>query len=185
VASKTEIAWAAGLFEGEGSMRITTSRNARCAVLVLGMTDLDVVRKFQAVVASGTVRGPVKRQPGRKPFYVVEVAQRPVVKRTLEAFLPWFGERRAAKARELLAHIEALDERAAHRTRFHTCGHPRSEETSYVNPKTGYATCVVCKRRKGRERMRLKRQDPAFKDRERLAAREYQRRKRAGSLPKT
>jgi hypothetical protein len=51
------IAWAAGLFEGEGSIHFPTG--ARVAVrMELTMTDEDVVRRFHKAVKCGKFYGP-------------------------------------------------------------------------------------------------------------------------------
>lgn len=62
------IAWAAGLFEGEGTIQLRTSNRSRrdnsieqnvSIIMQLAMTDEDVVRKFhEAVFGIGTVSGP-------------------------------------------------------------------------------------------------------------------------------
>jgi hypothetical protein len=64
-----DIAWAAGLFEGEGS--IVISREGRVALQV-HMTDEDVMRHL-AEVLGGNITGPYQyQQPDghkRKPFW--------------------------------------------------------------------------------------------------------------------
>jgi hypothetical protein len=55
VASAEEIAWAAGLFEGEGSIT-RFGRSGKFDLRVsLNMTDEDVVRRFDAIVDRGKV----------------------------------------------------------------------------------------------------------------------------------
>lgn len=49
-----DIAWAAGLFEGEGCI----TKNKGIPVLKLTMTDEDVVRRFGEVMGTGSVTGP-------------------------------------------------------------------------------------------------------------------------------
>jgi hypothetical protein len=58
MASREEIAWAAGLFEGEGC--ITLSGKAVAVRLV--NTDEEVVQRFAEVIGFGTVYGPYSRQ---------------------------------------------------------------------------------------------------------------------------
>jgi hypothetical protein len=181
VATEAEIAWAAGLFEGEGCFRMTNSRGkSRCATLSLQMTDRDTVERFRNIVESGAVR--TERRPGRKTIFVTDVAKRSDVERIIRAFLPWLGVRRKAKALELLAHIEALDMAAAQRARF--CGkglHPWVPENIYVSPR-GIQACRPCKVTANREWSRMKRAtDPEFAQKGRDSSREYARRKRAGA----
>ena len=99
-----EIAWAAGLFEGEGSIGLT----ARDLLprLRISMTDRDVLDRFCTAVTAGSVSGPYagngsKTPTGRKPMYVWQANGIVDVSRILDAFWPYLGERRRAKANEI------------------------------------------------------------------------------------
>ena len=60
-----EIAWAAGLFEGEGCATVSNGRPR----LVLRMTDEESVRRFGDTVGIGRVYGPYT-YPGKSPIWV-------------------------------------------------------------------------------------------------------------------
>jgi hypothetical protein len=64
-----EIAWLAGIFEGEGSVGISwpTRTNRPYVQARIGMTDLDVLEHVQRV-AGGRLKGPYTRNR-RKPMY--------------------------------------------------------------------------------------------------------------------
>jgi hypothetical protein len=66
---REEIAWAAGLFDGEGSITLS----GRCLHVRLRNTDLELVERFHAIIGIGTVYGPYSRQPQdglrRKPVW--------------------------------------------------------------------------------------------------------------------
>lgn len=177
-----EIAWAAGLFEGEGCFHITkTPWGSKVPTLSIQMTDRDVLEKFQRIVDSAGVSGPVDRGPRRKLMYKIDVAERAAVKRVTTAFLPWLCERRKVRALEVLALIEELDAAAAYRARFCKRGHPWTSENIYTSPR-GIRACRQCKKDAGREWMRHKRaSNPEFHEQEKAKGREYQRRKRAGA----
>lgn len=96
------IAWAAGLFEGEGSILCPSGHYQR---LRLGMTDEDVVRRFQAIAGCGTVRRAQPRAAGWRPLFVWQVSDRGNVSRLLGLWLPYFGGRRAERAVEALERI--------------------------------------------------------------------------------
>lgn len=103
-----ELGWAAGLFEGEGSIAVRArghGKHGPYVALHLGMTDLDVVEHFQAVVGCGAVRNLGMRGAATKPFFLWQVASAPEVLAILEAFEPLFGARRRARAREGAAAI--------------------------------------------------------------------------------
>jgi hypothetical protein len=104
VCQVAEIAWAAGLFEGEGSIYLT-SRDL-LPRLRISMTDKDVLDRFCAAVSAGSVAGPYagngsKTPTGRKLMYVWQANGIADCSRILDAFWPYLGERRRAKANEL------------------------------------------------------------------------------------
>ena len=70
--SREEIIWAAGLFEGEGSIALRGDRPCR---LQVKMTTEVSVRRFADAVGTGTGRvygpyGPHKAQPNRTPYFI-------------------------------------------------------------------------------------------------------------------
>lgn len=109
------IAWAAGLFEGEGCILIldrSSDDHHQIATvrLAITMTDKDILERFCEVAECGKV-GPERRygREHHKPAYVWQISNRADAERLLLAFLPWFGERRSARAHEALAEIAKLD----------------------------------------------------------------------------
>jgi hypothetical protein len=101
----TEIAWAAGLFEGEGC--IVTDKKTGYHRLILTMTDKDVVEKFAKIVGIERVV-PLQRAPDptRKPAWTWRTGKRVEVRRILATFLPYLGNRRGYKALNALDDIE-------------------------------------------------------------------------------
>ena len=69
---KTEVSWAGGLFEGEGSFYIN-KRNDRKnprQVAMISMSDRDCIQRFRDAVGFGRVEGPYgPYQKGTKPTY--------------------------------------------------------------------------------------------------------------------
>lgn len=157
MSTDAELAWAAGLFEGEGSFHVTTTKwGSRIASMGISMSDRDVLEQFQRIVNSGRVRGPQFRGAHRKPMYTIDIAERAAVKRVTLEFMPWLGRRRSGRAREILFLIEELDAAAKYRKQYCKYGHPWTVENSYVSPR-GIRACRECKRVAGREWMRQKR----------------------------
>lgn len=101
----TNIAWVAGVIEGEG--HISTLPGGRMQVRVQ-MTDEDVIRKLHATLGIGNVHGPYsndrKTRVGAdtKPLYYWAVGRKPHVKRVLQAIYPFMGARRARKIEQVL-----------------------------------------------------------------------------------
>jgi hypothetical protein len=102
VASAEEIAWAAGLFEGEGSITRFGRRGGSFDLrLGLNMTDEDVVIRFDAIVDRGKVYGPyvpVSRGAPRKPIWNW-VALGDAGHDVIDLIGPWLSARRILQAR--------------------------------------------------------------------------------------
>src|SRR5262252_5128758 len=98
--SQTDIAWAAGLFEGEGSGILFRNRPR----LAMEMADRDVLVRFQAVVG-GHLYGPRYRGPNRRPMYAWFIGQSETVEQIIHWFLPYMGERRTLQLTALLPHL--------------------------------------------------------------------------------
>jgi len=143
---RTEIAWAAGLFEGEGCWQIRR-RDGKVASVVatLASTDADVVEKFAAIIGFGTIRVVQPANPNAKTQYWWSGSKRSDVKEMAAAFLPHMGERRRARAVEILA---APDARPDRKVNTHCPqGHPYDDANTYWYVKDGYSTrlCRTCR----------------------------------------
>jgi hypothetical protein len=95
-----EIAWAAGLFEGEGCITESDGRlNTR-----ITNTDDSVLERFRDIVDAGTVYGPYERHErdgfDRKPVFVWVAAEESALD-VLALFGPWLSARRLERAYEL------------------------------------------------------------------------------------
>lgn len=97
-----EVAWAAGFFEGEGT--ITTSRGR--LVVRLNNTDSEPVYQFAHIVNFGEVYGPYQYDPRRKPFWVW-LAEDYEGLEVLELLWPWLSPRRRGQALDI-APLEAI-----------------------------------------------------------------------------
>ncbi len=94
---KEEIAWAAGLFEGEGC--ITSGRPGSIG-LECTNTDLDVLQRFLAAVKVGKIYGP-SRCKGYKDYYKDmyrwRLSKKEHVQYVWDLFAPFLGARRTAR----------------------------------------------------------------------------------------
>jgi hypothetical protein len=97
-----EVAWAAGLFEGEGCIY---ERSGGGIKISLSSTDEDIPPRFCRIVRGGTVYGPYRNTERdgyrRKPFWVW-VGESVDALETLRLLLPWLGKRRTARAMQLI-----------------------------------------------------------------------------------
>jgi hypothetical protein len=69
MATGTEGAWAAGLFEGEGYLYVDVPLKTAQPQIGLNMTDRDVVERFMAAVGCGTIRIHVPPNPRHSVTY--------------------------------------------------------------------------------------------------------------------
>lgn len=136
------IAWLAGLFEGEGNMSIAKNGGTR---LTIRMTDRDVIEKVDAIFPSTKIQIVDQGPAHWKRQYAWRISQPDTVREILNLLLPWFGERRAAKAREVLNH---LDNRPGnnHWGKITHCkqGHEFTPENTYYRPGTTHRRCRAC-----------------------------------------
>lgn len=97
IANSFDIAWCAGLFEGEGCIYRCNKTDIR---LQIYLTDHDVLARH-ASIAGGKVTGPYDKPTGRKPQWSWTEARQSQVRDLLSAWWPYLGSRRRARAIEL------------------------------------------------------------------------------------
>lgn len=160
--TSTEIAWAAGLFEGEGSFFLNQHQHGRRASVAarLAMTDEDVVDRFAVIVGVGYRHKARDSGPAHwKPLHGWATQAAPDVIFVAELFLPYLGQRRTAKAIEVIAAARMVEVPNGERTHCPQ-GHPYSGdnlvfETVGVGPKKHLARrCRECRRKGSRDRAR-------------------------------
>lgn len=83
-----DLAWIAGLYEGEGSIIFTRKSGL---YLSLGSTDRDVLERLQDCIGAGGIYGPY--DAGHKPVYHYRVPGK-VAYATFVAIWPWLCSRR-------------------------------------------------------------------------------------------
>lgn len=98
----TDIAWAAGLFEGEGCIAEHTGGWG----LQLLMTDADVVLRFEAIAGAGSTNARKPAPENHKIVYVWRTRRAQEVERLLGLFLPYLGQRRRGVAETALASLK-------------------------------------------------------------------------------
>lgn len=150
IASELDVAWAAGLFEGEGCIRHAREKRGTVRRLTLVSTDADVVQRFCRIVGVGRIR---QRRvlDHYKPQWVWEVGRWRDVELVLLLLLPFLGERRRKKALEVLA------DPATRQGDECPQGHPLMGPNAdvYVR-KNGRKHCAICVRAQSRAARRAR-----------------------------
>jgi hypothetical protein len=96
--NREDLAWAAGLFEGEGCFTISNDVPA-CS---LGSTDNDVVLRFRETIGFGAIYSFTRKDPWKDglQWWTTNFEH---TQAFVAAVWPWLGERRRARAYESLA----------------------------------------------------------------------------------
>jgi len=105
-----QIAWAAGLFEGEGCISKMTDRRSKDNLigiqLILSMSDRDVVEQFHSIVKVGNICETIPSYPNAKLQYRWSATSYADVLFVLGLIGELLGERRTAKYCLILSEIE-------------------------------------------------------------------------------
>lgn len=149
-ATETELAWAAGLFEGEGCILADEKapRGRPRVRLYLSSTDLDVVKRFQRILGVGSIRPHSRPEPQYKDLWAWQISGK-AVEAPLRALLPWLAERRTARALAALKLIPSIG--VENRLKTHC---PKGHPYDAVNTrwKDGARSCRECNRQACRAR---------------------------------
>ncbi len=96
-----QVAWLAGLLEGEGSFMHPAPSRPRSPVVSLSMTDQDVVERAASILGVSACRTAPRSSTGRAVWCVQARGRRAVA--TMMAVDPYMGERRSLRIEEVLA----------------------------------------------------------------------------------
>lgn len=118
--SETEIAWLAGLLEGEGSFGMITSHVAgkayRYPKIVVNMTDRDVIARVAANFGNSVYVMPrPKNRPTHKQQWRAQVSGSAAAE-WMRRLYPWLGSRRRARIDEVLTEYAQLVPTAVRRS---------------------------------------------------------------------
>lgn len=100
--TREDLAYAAGLFEGEG--HVGFNNRAKAPKLTVDSTDLDVLERLLACVKVGTICGPYLRgtRPGNKPIWRWHVQNQAHAYALAVALYGFLGKRRRERIREVI-----------------------------------------------------------------------------------
>lgn len=102
--SDAEVAWVAGILEGEGCWTVSRSTQGRWWVAVR-MTDEDVILKLQHLTGVGRI-SPARGRPQHKMAWAWQVSVQPHREWLTLKVWPWLGVRRRVRIRELWPEVE-------------------------------------------------------------------------------
>jgi len=114
IIDREELAWAAGFFDGEGSVGLYKHNKARYKYLRLsvGQTDKEVISRFNRSIDNLGTINKRKHIPNRKPFWVVSVSGFENTQAIITMLWSWLSRpkrRQATKALgETLAYLKTV-----------------------------------------------------------------------------
>jgi hypothetical protein len=148
----SNIGWAAGIWEGEGSILFLEKTGS--PQLSITSTDKDVIEKFKRICGTGSIGGREPRGLGKKYQYQYRTAGFQNVQALVAAFWNHLGERRRGQCEKALiaARSRGLGGKARSMLRikdhkYNLCGHDATEENTYTNQKTKRTFCKICRKR--------------------------------------
>lgn len=102
--NREELAWAAGLFDGEGCTRTAQGprRQYMKAWLTVSQNDRQVLDRFQAAVGVGKVYGPYAARGRKNPQYQFVVSDFPQVQAVVAMLWTWLSPVKRAQAKVAL-----------------------------------------------------------------------------------
>lgn len=155
--TELEIAWAAGLFEGEGWLS-SYQREYGAKIqpqIGLASTDRDVVERFHRVVGCGAISTQKPGTGGHKPCHAWRVYEAEQVRRVIALFMSYFGERRRETAVALLdriADVRSHNAKKTHCPRNHALSGANLIEEAIRGGKYIARRCRTCRNEQARLR---------------------------------
>lgn len=149
-----DIAWVAGIFEGEGTINFSGSYPQ----IAVAMTDLDIIERLYKVTEVGTIIMKTKQDPRYKQQWVWGVWNRKDVARILCAIYPLLGVRRGeavARAAEGLARRP----KATGPKPYRPCGTRAAASRHRFHGEKPCESCLAAEREYRNYRNNLKRED--------------------------
>jgi len=151
---REQVIWAAGLYEGEGTIVFTrrTQLGSRGNVNIrLVTTDEDVIRRFHSAISTGTVHGPYDHG-GTKPHWQWQANGFERTQYVVAMLWQWLGARRRQQAASAMVRARVLD--IPNRSKTHCPqGHPYAGENLYLY-NGHHRMCMICRRARSLARSR-------------------------------
>jgi hypothetical protein len=118
--SEAEVAWLAGLLEGEGSFMMVNNRVGgklyRYPKVVVNMTDRDIIDRVATMFGTTTYEMPAPPKVSHKQQWRATVTGVKAAE-WMRRLYPWLGERRRARIDEVLVEYGAIESTEVRRQR--------------------------------------------------------------------
>jgi hypothetical protein len=144
--TKIDLAWAAGLFDGEGSIFVSSHRGRPDCVtlsLAIQMTEVDPIERFASIFGlKHRFAGLTKTE---KEIWTVTTSTESKVKEIFKALYPYLSEHKRIQGdKAIKARDDYTSQSSWHNKEICKHGHKMTEENTYID-KRGYNTCRACR----------------------------------------
>lgn len=144
MSDETEVAWAAGFYDGEGSCTAGPGH----ILLAIVQTDREPLERFARAVGVGRINGPYTRKgfPDRKPQFTYQVASIAGVQSVFDILRPYLCTPKIEQLEQAFVNRFPSDRTSKHnRAKTHCpADHAYDEENTYWH--NGIRYCRKCKR---------------------------------------
>lgn len=104
-----ELAWAAGFFDGEGSLYLNHSRPGYAYLrLTVDQSDIRPILRFCCAVKNGIIYGPYQYTGQTKPFYRVHVGKTKQVFQVIGCLWGYLSEPKREQVTRIIAEYRTL-----------------------------------------------------------------------------
>lgn len=144
--TREEIAWIAGLLEGEGCFKVT--KKFQIPMITIGMTDRDTIEKARSILGGNSgIHERNGLKDNHKRIYVFSVSPSRLAIEWMQLLYPFMGERRKSKISEIINIYELKPKRSD----GVKCakGHVFEEVGYFINNR-GTKYCKICHREAGK-----------------------------------
>lgn len=182
-------AWAAGLYDGEGSLYLLDHRTHdgyRTAEMAVtqssGVATPEVLQRFAHIVATGHINGPYQQKDANLDVYRWKTAARGDIEDVVTTLWPWLGVVKQAQTKAVLDVIRSQSELPRGRAEWGShkthCIHGHEYANARVRPYMSRGVgmeqrdseqCLQCAREQARERREQKKRPAVEKDRRSLS----------------
>lgn len=151
--SRENIAWASGIFEGEGCFRLNTKDGRPTFALSMTMTDEDVMKRFYEIVGVGQLSGPLPgKKDGYKEYWQWRCQKFEDAQAISVAMYPFLFSRRRDKIRECLTAVKKWKKNRNPRGNDLACGYGHSRIEFGKKSSRGWWICSKCQQRWQKDR---------------------------------
>lgn len=143
------LGWVAGIIEGEGWFVRNKSTGLQICV---AMTDYDTIERLKQITGIGRINERKFTEVNKKNQLQWTVGKRSDVVDLLNQILPLMSIRRSGQIQEVLDIAKIRDEEVERRKLEFVCGHPKTEDNTYIFKKRNIAACKTCVLNRSKDR---------------------------------